>query len=110
MIKKIVKKLLNENSKPDQIPGFQKTLEEVLKNVTYYSLKSSIDVYNPNTTFVIVHGLRNAQVAKTFDQLLTKEDKKKIKEPYFAITSANYQIIQIHKNLDAYLNTGNNSK
>ena len=99
-----------ENSKPDQIAGFQKTLEEVLKNVTYYSLKSSIDVYNTNTTFVIVHGLRNAQVAKTFDQLLTKEDKKKIKEPYFAITSANYQIIQIHKNLDAYLNTGNNSK
>ncbi|CAH8282795.1 tetratricopeptide repeat protein [Mariniflexile fucanivorans] len=99
-----------ENPKPEQIASFQKTLDEVLKNIRYYTLKSSVDVYNPNTTFVIVHGLKNEQVAKTFDQLLVKEDKKKIKEPYFAITSANYQIIQIHKNLDAYLSTGNNSK
>ena len=35
------------------------------------------------------------------------EDKKKIIEPYFAIASANYQIAQIHKNLDAYLNSIN---
>lgn len=98
-----------ENPKQDQVASFQKTLDEVLKNIKYYTLNSSVDVYNPNTTFVLVHGLRNAQVAKTFNQLLTKEDKKKIKEPYFAITSANYQIIQIHKNLDAYLNTGNNT-
>ena len=99
-----------ENMQPDQIASFQKTLDEVLKNIKYYTLKSSVDVYNSNTTFVIVHGLKNEQVAKTFDQLLVKDDKKKIKEPYFAIASANYQIIQIHKNLDAYLNTGNNSK
>jgi tetratricopeptide (TPR) repeat protein len=99
-----------ENPKPDQVAGFQKTLDEVLKNIKYYSLKSSVDVYNQTTTFVIAHGLKNAQVANTFNQLLTKEDKKKIKEPHFVITSTNYQIIQIHKNLDAYLNTGNNSK
>ena len=99
-----------ENPKPDEVASFQKTLDEVLKNIKYYSLKSSVDVYNQITTFVIVHGLKNAQVAKTFNQLLTKEDNKKIKEPHFVITSTNYQIIQIHKNLDAYLNTGNNSK
>ena len=97
-----------QNPKPDQISSFKKTLDEVLKNIKYYSLKSSVDVYNPNTTFVVVHGLRNAQVAKTFNQLLNKEDKKKIKEPYFAIASANYQIIQIHKNLDAYISINNN--
>ena len=99
-----------ENPKPDEVASFQKTLDEVLKNIKYYSLKSSVDVYNQITTFVIVHGLKNAQVAKTFNQLLSKEDNKKIKEPHFVITSTNYQIIQIHKNLDAYLNTGNNSK
>ncbi|MDO7172178.1 tetratricopeptide repeat protein [Mariniflexile sp. AS56] len=99
-----------ENPKPKQVTDFQKILDTVLKNIKYYSLKSSVDAYNPNTTLVVVHGLRNAQVAKTFNQLLTKEDKKKIKEPYFAITSANYQIIQMHKNLDAYLNTDSNSK
>lgn len=99
-----------ENPKVNQIADFKKTLDDALKNIKYYDLHASVDVYNPTTTFVIVHGLKNAQVANTFSQLLTKEDKKKITAPYFTITSANYQIIQIYKNLDAYLNTVYNSK
>ncbi|MDO5978819.1 tetratricopeptide repeat protein [Flavivirga spongiicola] len=97
-----------ENPEMEQVLSFQKVLDDVLKNIKYYDLKSSVDVYNPNTVFVIVHGLKNAQVAKAFDQIIVEEDKNKIKEPYFAIASANYQIVQIHKNLDAYLNINNN--
>jgi tetratricopeptide (TPR) repeat protein len=97
-----------KNTEPDKVLTFQKTLDEVLKSIRYYNLKSSVDVYNPETKFVIIHGFKNSQVAKTFDQLLTKENKKKIKTPYFAVSSANYQIIQIHKNLDSYLNINNN--
>ncbi len=97
-----------KNSELEQVLSFQKTLDTILKSIRYYNLKSSIDVYNPNTKFVVIHGFKNAQIAKTFDQLLTKENKKKIKPPYFAVSSANYQIIQIHKNLDSYLNINNN--
>ncbi|ALJ05561.1 hypothetical protein APS56_10695 [Pseudalgibacter alginicilyticus] len=98
-----------DNATKEDINMFDKTLkEEVLPNIKYYKLSSSVDVYNPNTTFVIVHGLHNEAVAKTFDQLLTKEDKQKIKKPFFAISSNNYKIIQIHKNLEAYLNISNN--
>lgn len=97
-----------ENSTPQTVQTFQKTLNEVLKNIKYYKLTSSIDVYNSNTTFVVVHGIKNGQVAKTFNQLLTKEDAKKIKQPYIAMASANYQIIQIHKNLNTYLSVYNN--
>jgi hypothetical protein len=97
-----------DKSKKEAIESFKVALDTILSGLKYYKLSSSKDVYNKDTMFVIVHGLKNEQVAKTFDQLLTKEDKKKIKEPYFAISSANYQIIQIHKNLDMYLNIGNN--
>ena len=97
-----------KNAESEQVLEFKKILDDVLKSIKYYDLKSTIDVYNPDTKLVVVHGLKNAQVAKTFDQLLTKENKKKIKTPYFAISSANYQIIQIHKNLDSYLNIDNN--
>ncbi|OEK06112.1 hypothetical protein A8C32_18960 [Flavivirga aquatica] len=97
-----------KSQESDKILEFKKILDEVLKDMRYYTLKSSVDVYDVNTTFVIVHGIKNAQVAKTFDQLLTEENKKKIKEPYFSIASANYQIIQIHKNLDVYMNKDNN--
>ncbi|NJX14059.1 tetratricopeptide repeat protein [Tamlana crocina] len=92
----------------ETVTSFKKTLDEVLENIRYYNLKSSMDVYNADTKLVLVHGLKTEQVAKTFDQLLTKEDRKKIKIPYFVVSSANYQIIQIHKNLDTYLNIDNN--
>jgi tetratricopeptide (TPR) repeat protein len=98
-----------KDSKPKDIASFQETLDSVLKNVKYYRLKSSKDVYDPSTTLVLVHGIHSEQVASTFEQLLTKKgDKKKIKAPYFVVSSTNYQIIQIHKNLDAYLNLYNN--
>jgi len=96
-----------DDSKRENILKFKNTLDAILKNLRYYELNSSVDVYNSNTSFVVVHGLKNEQIAKTFDQLLSKEDKKKIIEPYFAITSTNYQIAQIHKNLDVYLNSIN---
>ena len=97
-----------EEPQTEAIAGFKETLDTVLKNVRYYKLNASIDVYNPKTKFVVVHGLKNEQVAKTFDQLLTEDDQKKIKAPYFVASSTNYQIIQIHKNLDTYLNLDNN--
>ena len=97
-----------KDSQPEQISSFKETLDEVLGNIKYYKLNASIDVYNPKTKLVVVHGLKTAQVAKTFNQLLTEEDQNKIKAPYFVVSSTNYQIIQIHKNLDDYLNIDNN--
>ena len=97
-----------DNADAAAISKFQETLDGVLKHVKYYDLSTSVDVYGPNTTFVVVHGLKNAQVAKTFNQLLSKEDQKKIKKTYFTMASPNYQIIQIHKNLEAYLSMDNN--
>ncbi len=96
-----------DRTKTDKIDTFKTTLDEVLENVRYYKLKSSVDIYDTNTTFVVVHGLRNGQVAKTFRQILLDKDVKKIKEPFFAVSSANYQILQIHKNLETYLNLNN---
>lgn len=94
-------------AKTDKIETFKTTLDGILKNVRYYKLKSSVDVYDTNTTFVVVHGLQNAQVAKTFRQILLDEDAKKIKAPFFVVSSKNYQILQIHKNLDTYLSLNN---
>ncbi|MEW4922409.1 hypothetical protein [Algibacter sp. 2305UL17-15] len=96
------------SNKPAKIEAFKTTLDDVLKHVIYYRLNSSEDVYDTNTTFVVVHGLSNAQIAKTFHQILLDKDVKKIKEPYFVVSSSNYQILQIHKNLDTYLNLNNN--
>jgi tetratricopeptide (TPR) repeat protein len=87
---------------------FKALLDEVLENVRYYKLNTSEDVYDGNTTFVVVHGFENFQVAQTFKQILLDKDANKIKKPYFAVTSANYKILQIHKNLETYLNLNTN--
>jgi outer membrane protein assembly factor BamD (BamD/ComL family) len=96
-----------DNTEISEIKTFQDTLNSVLKNIKYYDLTSSLDVYNPNTTFIVVQGLKNRVVAETLNQLFSKEDQKKIKKPYFVISSNNYEIIQIHKNLESYLNLNN---
>ena len=97
-----------EKSNPEALLGFKQELDTVLKNIRYYDLKSSVDVYNPQKTLLLVHGFNNETVARTFDQLLTKKDKRKLAKPYFTISGTNYQIVQIHKNLDSYLNLNNN--
>ena len=97
-----------DSPEENEVLEFRKELDSVLANIKYYKLKTSEDVYSQKTRFVIIHGLTNGEVAETFDQIIIEEDKKKITKPYFVIASENYQIIQIHKNLDAYLNISNN--
>ena len=92
----------NKNS-TQEITDFTKTLDEVVAKVAHYDLKTSIDVYNPETTFVVVHGLKSIDGAKGFAYILRDEDRLKITKPSVAISSKNYQIVQIHKNFDEYL-------
>ena len=100
----------DKNSGED-IEGFLKLLDEEVKKVTYFDLTTSKDVYDENTTYVVVHGLKSIQGASGFAQLLQtgEKDKRgrpakpKITKEYIAISSPNYAIIQRHKNLNAYL-------
>ena len=74
-----------------------------MERLTYSDLSLSTDVYDENTTFVVVHGLKSLQYALGFGQTLQdyKEERTKgITKKYFTISSANYTIIQRHKNLN----------
>ena len=100
----------DKNSGED-IDGFIKILDEEIKKITYFDLTTSKDVYDENTIYVVVHGLKSIQGASGFAQFLISDEKDKrgrpvkpkITKDYFAISSPNYAIIQRHKNLNAYL-------
>lgn len=101
-----------EKGSGEDIEVFVKTLnEEIEKKIKYFDLTTSIDVYDENTTFVVVHGLTSIQGASGFAQLLQSDErdsrgrpvKPKITKEYIAISSPNYAIIQRHKNLNTYL-------
>lgn len=100
-----------DNNSDEDIDAFIKILEEEVAKVKYFDLTTSKDIYDENTTFVVVHGLTSIQGASGFAQLLQSDEKDKRGKPikpkitkeYFAISSPNYAIIQRHKNLNAYL-------
>lgn len=84
----------------------EKKLNEAIVEYHYETNMSiSLDYYNPSTYFVIIHGLNTRLGGRGFAEVLKENKKYKIKHPFFEIASANYKIIQIHKNLDSYLGT-----
>ena len=100
-----------DNNSDEDIDAFIKILDEEVAKIEYFDLTTSKDLYDENTTFVVVHGLKSIGGASGFAELLQADErdkrgrllKPKITKPYFAISSPNYAIIQRHKNLNAYL-------
>lgn len=86
----------------EEIDKFIKFLNEGIKKVNYYELSTSKDIYNNNTIFVVVHGLYSKESAVGFTEIL-KGSKHEIKRNPIGISSQNYKVIQIHKNLESYL-------
>ncbi len=100
-----------DNNSGEDIEAFMKILDEEVAKIKYFDLTTSKDLYDENTTFVVVHGLKSIGGANGFAELLRTDEKDKrgrpvkpkITKPYFAISSPNYAIIQRHKNLNTYL-------
>jgi len=92
------------NTKEEEINKFVKTLNTAIADVAYFDLYTSIDKYDLETTFVVVHGLTSFQGAEGFKDLLGDKSNK-IKMDHLPVSSENYEVIQIHKNLDVYLDS-----
>ncbi|GAA4109897.1 hypothetical protein GCM10022393_06720 [Aquimarina addita] len=105
----------------NQALGLKENLELIIKELRYDKMSVSLDVYTKDQQFVVIHSKRDKLGAEGFAELLalgkiedsrgadmTKWNRKKKyyekveKEP-FTVVSPNYRIIQIHKNLDIYL-------
>ena len=97
---------------------FIKNLDKAIAGVQHFKLNTSKDIYNNTITFVVVHGFNSIEGASGFVDFIKENRVYKEQNPeayeqiisrgYFGISSKNYEIIQIHKNVDDYLKT--NSK
>lgn len=90
------------NASNSEIEDFKKQLDEAVGKIRYFDLTTSIDLYNENTTFVVVHGLKSIEASGGFNDILNEDKDTNIVRDHIAISSQNYQVIQIHKNLEAY--------
>jgi tetratricopeptide (TPR) repeat protein len=96
-----------EASEADEIKEFKETLSTAIEDVDYFKLSVSKDRYDTNTIFVVVHGLKSVQGTFGFVEILKDKNDLEISKPFFGISSKNYQTVQIHKNLESYLETIN---
>jgi tetratricopeptide (TPR) repeat protein len=83
---------------------FQKKLNKAIEELNYSYLTTSLDYYTPDKVFVVVHGLYSKEGSKGFAEALKINKKYKVTRPYFEISSPNYAVVQVHKNLDLYNN------
>lgn len=81
----------------------KKELLSLLKEPVNSHLELSFDVYDPQKNFFVIHGFRSEIAASNFMNMLIEEEKITFSEEPFIISAPNYAVLQIHKNLDAYL-------
>lgn len=83
--------------------NLKKALGKLIAEEKYDHLKLSEDVYGPAEFFVVIHGFNTAGDADFFAELISEADEKEWDQEPFVISRQNYRIIQIHKNMDQYL-------
>ena len=71
---------------------------ENLTNLTY-----TFDIYTEKQNFITVQGIKSEAYARNVASILKEDKKFKITEPAIVISSENYKVVQIKKNLDEYL-------
>ncbi len=104
----------------NQAQGLKELIESILKELRYDKMKVSLDVFDKDKQFVIVHTRRTRLEAEGLGELLalgktedtreadlTKWNRKKkyfekVDHDFLTIASPNYRILQIHKNLEEY--------
>ena len=86
----------------DAVAGrLKERLEKSITDLGYRNTVS-MDVYDLEQVFVVVHGFRSRDFALGYIELLKNNKDYRIDNENFVILSANYKVVQIHKNIEAY--------
>lgn len=81
----------------------QEKLDKFLKEKNSPRLFMTFDMYTLDSNFIVIHGLISEQEAKDINSILKEYKVYLIQEPAIIISSSNYKIVQIKKNLEEYL-------
>ncbi|MGB5319658.1 MAG: hypothetical protein WBN25_11485, partial [Eudoraea sp.] len=87
----------------DQAVALKRIIEKAISDLNYKNVVSK-DIYNLETEFVVVHGFKSKEYALGYVELLNINKDYKVDNENFVILSSNYKTIQVHKNLQEYIN------
>nr|WP_165805980.1 hypothetical protein [Marixanthomonas spongiae] len=96
-----------DSTETEAAQALKDKLDEAIDAYRYTNMSVSLDYYTPETRLVVIHGLNTKTGGRNFAQALKENKEFKITKPSFEISTPNYKIVQIHKNLNTYLNGEN---
>lgn len=88
------------------VEGINALVEDVVRSLQEFENRGyyySIDVYNRDLIFLVVHNAPSRDRAEGHAELLATNKEYLIEKENFVISSRAYQAVQVHKNLEAYL-------
>jgi tetratricopeptide (TPR) repeat protein len=83
--------------------AIQEKIKKFITVENHQNLTFSYDVYTEKENFITIHGINSEVYANAIVKALKEDKKYKIDEPTIVISNENYKVVQIKKNLDAYL-------
>ncbi|KQO34170.1 gliding motility protein [Flavobacterium sp. Leaf82] len=98
---KILYLVPNNDSKT--LKNIEEAIRVFLLVENFERLTTSLDKYNKTESFVVIHGIKSEAYARDVSGVLRDDKKYKISHPSIIISTDNYKVIQIKKNLEAYL-------
>ncbi|WP_432222603.1 tetratricopeptide repeat protein [Flavobacterium sp. TMP13] len=96
---KIIYKIATTDEKA--VEDIKAKFNKFLNEENYMKLTLSVDKYDDKDSFVVIHAIKSQTYAYDLATLL-RENKYKIQQEPTVISSSNYSLVQIKKNIDAY--------
>ncbi len=97
----ILYKVSNQDNKTTS--RIQETLKKFFIDEKNPRLNQTVDIYNETENFIAIHGIKSEAYAKNVAAILRDDKKYKVTEKAIVISSENYTVVQIKKNLVDYL-------
>ncbi|MFC6860657.1 type IX secretion system periplasmic lipoprotein PorW/SprE [Zunongwangia atlantica] len=91
-----------EATKKEEAQELKQKLDSAFVDLSYARFSTSIDPYTKDRLFVVVHGLEDRPRALGLGELLRENDDYKIENDFLAISTNNYRVILLKKNLETY--------
>ena len=91
------------NKEDNDTKALDEKLKKFFKVNNFKELSYSYDFYNKKENFITIHGLNSAAFANNIAAMIQADKSAETKQTAIVVTNQNYKVIQIKKNLDAYL-------
>lgn len=92
-----------DNLEDKKVKTLIEKITKFIKERNQSQLTTSVDLYTMDKNFFVIHGLRDEEYAKGVVSILKEFKDYKITEQAIVISSENYKVVQMKKNLEEYL-------